>query len=114
MVELNVLVPLQVRLGPGWNRFGSVRLVLVGVERSAVTETELSDVLVACPRCHTWPMSVNFGRSNRFEWAHRDLGLRCPACGHRENALIDDQGAISGRSSDERRKGVRTAARSRT
>jgi hypothetical protein len=36
-------------------------------------------------------MSVNFGRSNRFEWAHRDLGLRCPGCGHRENVLIDDQ-----------------------
>src|SRR5947208_141571 len=65
-----------------------------GVERAAVTETELSDVLVACQRCNAWPMSVNFGRSNRFEWAHRDLGLRCPACGHRENVLIDDQGAI--------------------
>jgi hypothetical protein len=51
-------------------------LSLVGVERSgAVTETELSDVLVACPRCRAWPMSVNFNRSSRTSPAFIELAF---------------------------------------
>jgi hypothetical protein len=59
-----------------------------------MTETEVSDLLISCPRCDRWPMSANL---NGSKWGRRNIEFRCPGCGHRENVLIDDQGAISGR-----------------
>jgi endogenous inhibitor of DNA gyrase (YacG/DUF329 family) len=36
-----------------------------------------SDLLVACPQCHAWPMAA---RDKRF--FPRAMTFRCPRCGH--------------------------------
>jgi hypothetical protein len=40
-----------------------------------------SDLLVACPQCHAWPMAAS------GEWFFtRAMTFRCPRCGHQATA----------------------------
>ncbi|MBV9249173.1 MAG: hypothetical protein JO227_08030 [Acetobacteraceae bacterium] len=39
-------------------------------------------VLIACPRCHAWPMSASLPKSR---WSGpNEVSFRCARCGHQE------------------------------